>query len=714
MMNKATKVILENMAESSQQTAKKAVQANLKLEEINSMFRKYYADLGYNGYDMFSSFKQQSSFKAQGYRNKRSFACLLSDGDPTIEEGKIGQLDGKYFQAVERIYNRVVNELPSLKEEATKIFTLMAALPSPLPFNPPSPELLRISIDLLPDTEEAFNNSLRRFVYWIFASCGNNNVYSIAKIASNGNPGTPSIIDYNGVVLNKEKIYFKDRNFSAFKKAQINKFDSLIKNKKFLKAFREGDMITQFKHGVLYFYNDQHRGQPDVWNKERFGFIPNDWHAIAKGVFTQPTKLDKRYSITKLFGQYDHLQKSYSGFQISAKKNRFVYAESNSGNGPLNVALSNIRYNYGKEFPYCFKCSDYVSMQEYLDKWQTENPSIKLEDYEIFTFDVTNYDNTFSRGMMRAYIEGVDMFNEDLATLIAYENGAPGGYIGQYDGLDPRSKRNKLFLDGNPFDISTFNFGVAPSGTGEVTEKAKLPCLCFVLFTVFGEFNETRWSDILKWKDKRFLISNLGDNNFIVAHKSLKAKDKLQRSKNLKIDISENNTFGGIQIKVDCKNNRFEVKPNPVSTLIKILTPERPLGDPMRSSYELGIIERWKMSNAQSDIGLILSIIDEAMYDVFGSSSQLSLCTKRMRYLESTYDEKDQLWKRIANYITSNGSGSISQFFLEIMASQGDKLFYTDLYEKCTPDERRVIDSLFFTVLDEDVSKNIRNFFGIK
>lgn len=213
---------------------------------------------------------------------------------------------------------------------------------------------------------------------------------------------------------------------------------------------------------------------------------------------------------------------------------------------------------------------------------------------------------------------------------------------------------------------------------------------------------------------KNFLISNLGDNNFIVSHKSLKAKDRLQKSKNLKIDISENNTFGGIQIKVDSKNNKFIVKPNPVSTLIKILTPERPLGDAMRSSYELGIIERWKMSNAHSDIGLILSIIDEAMYDVFGTSSQLSLCNKRMRYIESSYDEKDELWKRIANYITSNGSGSISQFFLEVMASQGDKLFYTDLYDKCTPDERKVIDSLFFTVLDEKVSRNIRSFFGIK
>lgn len=646
------------------------------------------------------------------YQNdgSKSFPCLLYNGvDNTIEHGYFGQLDNKFYDMCLSVYNICSRTLPDYANDFSKIFTFMGAIPLPVVVPPPSTRIIRRNNDLPDDPSDATLNALRNYVKFFFSS----NFYIpdnfVFKIKSTGNPGFPDSILYQGMEISKDNNPYPEEGFRAFKKAIVKKQnEDLGASNEFADCLLSNNLDTLFnKFGVLYMYNDQHRGQPDVSTKVRKGYTIDHWNTDFPFKNEEVT-LDKRKVIDSFFQTFSGLNKQYGDFDIKAKKYRFVFAESASSNTTPNLILSVIRENYGKNFSTVFKCGDPDTINKNLDLYR-ERFNINLRDKDLVCFDITQFDNSISPKMLIAYIKGISDVSEPLANEIAKLSTAPGIMNLPYINLDVKSKRNKIFFSGDPFNLDTYRFGVSPSGTADVSEKAKIICSFFVLYTVFGD-NIPAFEKVLKGEDKSFYFMNLGDNNFIICDKKYNIKKKLESSTIFKIDISEENIFGGCVLKTNFDKNTISASYNPGSVLMKILSPERDLTDPMRSSYVLGTEFRNLIANSDSNIALVLESIDKVMFDMFYCSSQINLCRKS----DAQINDKSIIYENLQKYVSRFGQMNLSKYFFEILDSGGDKLFYANIYEKLNENEKKIIDNLFFSVLEKDEIQNVLSFYQLK
>lgn len=652
-------------------------------------------------------FKNPRLFPNDG---KRSFGCLLYDGvDSTIQEGIFGQLDQKFYEVCLSVYKACISRLPIHESDFSKIFTFMGVSPEPTTVPPPSTRIIRKNNSLPEDVNTEISDALQAFVSFFFKE----NYYIpdnfVFKIKSSGNPGFPDSILYEGVEISKNDNPYNEESFRSFKKAIVLQHAKNFKiSNKFADTLESNDLALLLNDfSMLYFYSDQHRGQPDVSSKERFGYTLRSWDTYDDDK-DKEILLDKTEVLSKYYKNFGHLFNTYGDFVIKAKKYRFVFAESASTNTVPNLILSCIRKNYGLNFATVYKCGDPDTLNSTFNEYKNKF-GINLVNKDIFCFDITQFDNCISPNMLKAYIRGIEDVSPQLANEICKISTAPGGICGPYYNLDPRSARNKIFLTGNPLDISSFSFGVSPSGTADVSEKAKIICSFFVLYSIFGK-NVEKWRKILKGEDPSFLFFNLGDNNFIIADKNLGAKEKIMRSQIFKIDISDEMIFGGTICDIDLNKNQLNFRYNPGSILMKILAPERPIDDPLRSSYNLGTEFRYDIALSDNKIAIILETIDRVMKDKFFCSSQLELA----RRIHSSSIDKSLIYEKLQTFISNFGKANLSKFFLDILDSGGDKLFYTDLYEKLDDFEKRIIDSLFFSTFDEEEVKPILDYYGLR
>lgn len=664
--------------------------------------------------------------KGSGNRiSYRSYACLRSSEDIFMQRHFFGQLDERYFDFVSRVYNDALKIDPSLSEEATKIFTFMGCSPSPMLAPPPSSSLTRLEIGLSDNPGNEFLEFMKKFLGLFIKNFMKRRADTPFKIGSQGNPGFPDFVSVSDILISKYENPYFENTFREFKKAQIIDQNSFFLSNEFQDTLISGDLEQLFlNYGMIFFYTDQHRGQPDRFDKERKGFDIEMWISKEKNKNIENfyRTQDKKRNLKEYFGRYNHLFKTYENFEISCKKNRLVFAMSSSTNTCVNLIFSHFRKNYGDELSFTYKCSDKDNLQESVNSF-IDRFSVILSDYDIFTFDVSNYDNSISPQMNVEYCRAFYDFNELLGSIMIANSSAPGAMRGPFFGPSQKASRNHTVMLGNCFDPSSFMFSISPSGVADVTERAKLICSSFVLFYAVNSLKESSKTDqqvvdsivldILKGNNPLFAFFNLGDNNFIIAHKNLHIREKLQNSNIFKIDISKEGFFGGLQIKINYKENKIEVKDSAVSTLIKMLSPERPIDDPLHSSYDLGIINRYEKARSNNIIGNILDSIDRNMYDMFRCDSQINICRKRIQ--EGAVDSsKSIIYEDLSRFLSLFGVENLSKFFLDIVESGGDKLFYTDLYDQCSEKEKKMLDNLFFSVLKDEECSNVIGGLGLQ
>lgn len=688
----------------------------MTVERFNDYLDNYYNEIGiYRNRKYLQDFvKIQGNFNHQNY--KKSYGCLFTPlSVDTIQPGMLGQLDNSWFDVVESIYLKVLNVMPEYENEFSKVFTLMGAMPDRLDVIPPSGQVSRAENELDVIPEEKFLTFLEEFVSMMFED-----LYFIPdnfkfKISSSGNPGLPNVIKHKGSLIDKGTSSYIENSFKIFKKAQVINFNQTLKDNNFIERFRNGNLSEIFKrYGILFFYTDQHRSQPDKSTKERFVRTMDLWnpsfyndHLWSDAV----KKIDKDFSIKKYFNRGDFVGRIFADrFKVQCKKWRFVFAESASTNQPVNICLSALRKNLGTVYGNTFKCSDAGTVSKLLADYVNIN-HVDLRDYDILTFDVSNFDNNLSQHINISYCKGIERVSENLADFIFINSNAPGVTSIPYAKPDPRTIRNKYFFSGNSFNLSTFNMGVSPSGVADVSERAKFVNSAFVLYTYLTKFDKDKCRRVLKGEDKYFKFLNLGDNNFIIAHKKLNITDRLKNSKVFKVDLDDNNTFGGLNLNIDFAKNTITAFESPTSTLIKVLTPERPLDDPMRSSYALGTINRYELANSNWRTATVLDAIDEVMFNRYRSVSQLELAQKRLG--DRSFD-KSAIYEGLTKYLGENPLSCVSSYFLSILDSGGDKLFYTDVYDNLQDFEKEIVDELFFTVINDADVDYILQFFNLR
>lgn len=702
------KILENNLFKSVEDVRKDRMKAinglsNIKIDELENYYKKF------SNY----KFSNDKIIKHPSNYNKNdNFPCIFDDSDMDLN-GTFGQLDHDWFFLAEFVYNRVLKEMPEYEEEASKIFTFMGCAPEPLTVPPPKTEMTRLSNGLPGDCPKEFAVFLEEFTFRFIKS----NFYVrdnfVFKISSKGNPGFPDLVDSNGHLMSKNSNPYIDNSFKMFKKQQVINQNQFINSDEFADALFSANLKKLAdKYDVLFMYNDQHRGQPDKFSKERKGYNQDVW---KEGYSEDQIVLDK-FGPLRFFSSYSHLGLDYSGFKVAAKKYRLVFAESASSNTVPNLIMSSIRKNYGDNFSHTYKCSDKKQVKETLNSWITDK---NMEDYDILCFDISNYDNGISASMNLAYTRGLSRTSEMLGIYSLANSMAPGYMYGPYIKPDPKWVRNRIFRTGNPFNAESFAFTISPSGLFDVSERAKIISTAFCIFEIFSNYPEFRIDfgrieQILKGRDKEISILNLGDNNFIVAHKKFRIKEKFAESPIFKIDESELGVFGGLVIRFDRSKNAFKVEDSAASSIIKILCPERPLSDSMRSSYELGYMDKYDLAQTSRSISIVLESIDKWMYDHKLSSSQYDICKRRLDKSENFALKKGKIYEDLYKYISVYGISSLSSFFRSILDSGGDKLFYTDLYDKCTLSEQEVLDELFFTKIDDSDVENILLAFTLK
>lgn len=705
------KVMLSSMRDPNQILQSNSSDANLEILMRES--------------ETFANDKKQRNYfnnnpKTQNNFNKnqgRSYACVYSSSNSFIQRDVLGQLDSAFYHLAEKVYEDCVKMDPDLEEDASKIFTFMGCSPEPIVAPPPSSKLTRTEIDLPEEPSTDFLNFLDNFLKIIINKCYHINQGTPFKIASKGNPGFPDFVKLKDVLISKYESPYLEGVFRQFKKTQILFQNDFFSSSEFLDALLSGDVFKLFrKFEMIFLYTDQHRGQPDRFNKDRKGYDIRLWldrhrSSLQDYFVTQ----DKKNPLKKYFGEYEHLFKSYAGFEISARKNRLVFAMSSSTNTCVNLVLSHFRKNYGEDFEFTYKNSDTKSFNDHIDRYINTH-SINTSNKDIFSLDISNYDNSISPQMNSVYCGAFRRKNEVLGTIMMLNSCAPGIMNGPYMGQDPRSRRNKKIMIGNPFDLDTFAFTISPSGVCDVTERAKLICTAFILhcYSIASRkvLSEDEIISVLTGRNPKFAFFNLGDNNFIIADKSLQILEFINKSDVFKVDISDAGIFGGLQFKVDHNSNSVYAIDSATSVLIKILAPERPLDDPMRSSYELGYLDKYEKAKTNKLIADILECIDKHMYNLFRSPSQKLICSKRLES-GNVFSNKSEIYEHLQKYISMFGPDNISSAFREVVDSGGDKLFYTELYDSCSQKEKKILDEMFFSVIEPEDCCNIIHTLGM-
>lgn len=668
----------------------------------------------------------------RNYSSKKSFPCLLVDKFvDTIQPGYLGQLDEKYFDIVSNIYSDICKRLPYLKDSATKVFTFMGALPSPLTIPPPSTQVTRIANGLAADSPREFNDTLYHVVSMFLDNFMGLSETYFPKIASNGNPGFPEFCADNDVLVSKSENPYAIRAFHAFKKAQCHNFSIVCNEEEFNKARSNMDMRTLLsRYGVVYMWTDQHRGQNDKSTKERYGYTEDSWNTDSYAT-VKPRKLDKSWTIENFYSNFHQFNRSYTkdNIKIQSKRSRLVFAMSSSINTPINLVLSNFRKNFSKAYEGVYKCSCVEHALRNLSNYISKHYDNSPRDFELFTFDITQYDNNIAPSMLYAYVKAFYDYNSNLGYDIGMLSTAPGSMKIPFAEPDQRCSRNYILNIGDPINPHSYGFGISPSGTADVSEKAKLIPTAFVIYEYLSKIRRVESclndvkklrrvvDDILSGNNSELFFMNLGDNVCIVSDVRLEFRLSLLESSIFKIDISEIGEFGGLLIRAkerphgELKSASIDVSDSPVSTLHKLLSPERPIDDNMRSTYELGLISKYDVAEGNRDIAIILDSIDRNLYDALGSSSQYDLAKRNINNIIARNSALDDTYREIALAASRNSMTSPSSFFVELINSGGDKLFYTDLYDSLTDREKQIVDKLFFTNIEEDVFERIYKYY---
>lgn len=695
---------------------------------IDGPMNEWYKNIGASTNEVFSLHKILRN--QRNYPVNKSFPCLLTDTFvDTIQNGYLGQLDEKFFSLSEAVYNDLTSRLPYLKDAASKIFSFMGALPDPLTIPPPSTEVTRLANGLPGDTPEDFNDVVYTLVSYFLDNFMTLGEDYFPKIASDGNPGIPDVVVHDGLLLRKDNNPYAVRSFHSFKKAQCNFFSSICENDEFLSARERRDMVTLLQNfGILYMWTDQHRGQNDKASKERFGYVPESWNCDQYQL-VNAIKLDNEYTIKRFYSKFPQFNRTYTdeNMYVRSKRSRLVFAMSSSINSPINLILSNFRKNFAKAFDSVYKCSCVEHADSNLKEYINKHYRGSNRQFDLFTFDITQYDNNIAPSTLYSYVKAFYDFNENLGYDIGMLAISPGSCKMPFAEPDPRVDRNRILNIGNAMDANSFGFGISPSGTADVSEKAKLIPTSFVIYEYMklkhrlGLVSSDRkkfineMECILRGMNPEIFFMNLGDNLCVVVDRRLEFRELLLESKIFKIDISDIGEFGGLLIKkVDdygSADTCIEVIDSPISTLHKILSPERPIDDKMRSTYELGIIEKYTIAEGNSDIAVILDSIDRNMFNMFGASSQLDLAKRNIKRILADNARLDNTYREIALAATRSSVVSPSIFFMQILESGGDKLFYTDLYDSLSDREKEIIDDLFFTNIEEDVFGKIYKFY---
>lgn len=686
-------------------------QIRLKNDEVNRRSTEIFSKINcirekYNNHASIESMiKTPKAFTNSG---RRSFATLLYNGHgKTLQKDFFGQLDSNYYDMCYEVFNACASRIPVCKDDFSKIFSFMGAVPVPVTIPCPSTGIIRENQNLPRDPSKSKLDKLRIFIREFFSK----NLYVpdgfVFKISSTGNPGFPEIIEFNSSIIDKNNSPYREEAFRIFKKSQVLRQNQFYASNQFKDILLSNDLNALYdQYEMLYFYTDQHRGQPDRSSKERFGYTSDNWSRNNPDR-NKEFHLDKDLVIDKFFSNFSHLKRKYGEFNVKSRKWRFVFAESSSTNTVPNLILSCLRHNYGENYAFTYKCGDHITVNKKIDEY-IKKFKIRLELKDILVFDISQFDNSISPAMLEYYIRGISDVNYNLGNELAKLSTAPGCCNLPYINLDIKSLRNKNFLLGDPFDIDSFLFGTSPSGTADVSEKAKLICSFFVLNEIV-DADYLVYDKIMSGEDASFLFLNLGDNNFILCDKSYKAKEKLEKSDIFKVDLSNEMIFGGLRFEVRYDENRIVSRPNAGSFLMKMLAPERPLDDEMRSDYLFGLEYRAELAQTDDQIAFVLETIDRKMMDMFGCSEQLKLARlykKRNRSLE-----KSLVYIELSKYISKYGMSNLSIFFKQVVESGGDKLFYTDIYEKLSDSEKKIIDKAFFSTFEEEEISNILKFY---
>lgn len=438
-----------------------------------------------------------------------------------------------------------------------QLYTISGYRAHPLGFSPTDNVLLRDSMGL----ERDFKNERHKSIFdKLVQSVYGDRIEAAPSISKKSSSGAP-FFSYDNE--------FKYKHFK-FILQNYTEFESLVK-KKDLKAIYE-----RFK--VLFSGSQSNRLSADsntISEDGTFEKSKERWVADLIYATTGGRNGSRILASKKVVKDGNEIK----GF--SAMRDRLVVAFNHALNILFSATFEGFRKYMELEYEYTYKHRTRKDIEDKVNMWK-----------HIYPFDVTQYDATIPRFMVKRYLEQ-SPFNEVAQEIIMMMFDSPLFYKAQDD--------HEQYWSGDPLDLNYYNqFGGLPSGLFLTSSLGKV-CFTFALLVMIDESEGRALEDmeeILKGKSTSGFLNMSDDTVFGTNSISVKKylDDRIERGVSIsdyfKVDLEDGLKFlGNVGYRKE-PGGRINICGDVVSFLKNMLIPEVGIDSKRRPFPIFGLITR--------------------------------------------------------------------------------------------------------------------------